>query len=122
MWILDAIKVAEDPRSSEWLIGALAAAIKQDPTAAARDALTLVRILTNRVRETQGPPQHTSSPRAVSWFGGDIGHIACEERLSATKPETSPLAGPGATRRDAAPAKDARKPGVFSGTSDDPRY
>ncbi len=53
VWFRDALKITEDPASSDWLKNALVEAINRDPVDAAGDAEVLNRILKLRAAAVQ---------------------------------------------------------------------
>jgi hypothetical protein len=59
-WFRSALKVAEDPASSDWLKEALLSAINRDPGDAANDVDTLRTILRQRAKTTQALARKTS--------------------------------------------------------------
>ena len=75
VWFRDALKITEDPASSDWLKNALVEAINRDPVDAAGDAEVLNRILKLRAAAVQKAelsgakgksPKTTASPRIAS--------------------------------------------------------
>ena len=52
-WFQQALKVSEDPATSDWLKGALIEAINRDPANVARDAELLCKILKLRAEAVQ---------------------------------------------------------------------
>jgi len=53
VWFRDALKITEDPASSDWLKNALVEAINRDPVDSAGDAEVLCRILKLRAAAVQ---------------------------------------------------------------------
>ena len=74
VWFQNALKVTEDPASSDWLKKALFEAINRDPVDAAQDAEVLHRILKLRAAAVQKahlsgtakPPKTTAAARIES--------------------------------------------------------